>query len=118
MELAVANPFAKSRWFHRLANVSGMPFMFRVFPVPRGFALLRVRGRRSGKLRYRPIRAIREGNSLFAVAILGERSDWLRNARKDPNVRVRVDRSWHAAGVREPDDPADREKGARAYGIV
>ncbi len=109
------NPFAKSRWFHKLANVSGGPQMFRLFPVPRGFALLRVRGRKSGRLRHRPIRAIREGDTLYAVAILGERSDWLRNA---PNVRVKMGRRWRAAQVRELSDTAERDKAQQAYSTV
>jgi deazaflavin-dependent oxidoreductase (nitroreductase family) len=109
------NPFAKSRWFHRLANVTGGPQMFRLVQVPRGFTLLRVRGRRTGKLRDRPIRAIRDGDTLYAVAILGKRSDWLRNARKDPGVRVRVGRRWHSARVHEVTDTAEREKAKQLY---
>jgi len=109
------NPFAKSRWFHKVANVTGGPQMFRLFPVSRGFALLRVRGRRTGKLRDRPIRAIRDGDTLYAVAILGQRSDWLRNARKDPDVRVKVGRRWHSARVREVTDAAEREKAKELY---
>jgi hypothetical protein len=37
------------------------------------FCLLTVTGRRSGKRRRRPIRAIRDGTTIYAVAILGER---------------------------------------------
>jgi len=109
------NPFAKSRWFHRLANYSGPPAFFRVLPLPRGFALLRVRGRRTGKLRHRPIRAIRDGDTLYAVAILGRRSDWLRNARTDPRVRVRVGWRWRDATVREVTDAAELEKAKQLY---
>ena len=112
------NPFTRSRWFHRLANVSGMPVAFRVFPVPRGFALLTVKGRRTGKLRHRPIRGIREGDTLYAVAILGARSDWLRNARKDPSVRVKVGGRWHRATIRELSDAAEVERARQAYGAV
>ena len=109
------NPFKRSRWFHKLANVSGGPQMFRLFPVPRGFSLLRVRGRRTGKLRDRPIRALPDGETLYAVAILGKRSDWLRNARKDPNVRVKVGRRWRDAHVREVTDEVEREKAKQLY---
>jgi deazaflavin-dependent oxidoreductase (nitroreductase family) len=109
------NPFAKSRWFHRLANYSGPPAVFRVLPLPGGFALLRVRGRRTGTLRHRPIRAIHDGDTLYAVAIMGKRSDWLRNARKDPDVRVRVGQSWYSARVREVTDAAEREKAKQLY---
>ena len=65
----MANPFAKSRLFHKLANYSGPPAFFRVLPLPRGFALLTVTGRKTGKRRRRPIRAIRDGTTLYAVAI-------------------------------------------------
>ena len=109
------NPFAKSRWFHRLANYSGPPAFFRVLPLPGGFALLRVRGRRTGTLRHRPIRAIRDGDTLHAVAIMGKRSDWLQNARKDPDVRVRVGQRWYSARVREVTDAAEREKAKQLY---
>lgn len=109
------NPFARSRWFHKLANVTGGPQMFRLFPVPRGFALLRLRGRRTGKLRDRPIRAIRDGDTLYAVAILGKRSDWLRNARKDPDVRAKVGRRWRDARVREVTDGAERQNAKQLY---
>lgn len=109
------NPFKRSRWFHKLANYSGPPAFFRVLPVPRGFALLRVRGRRSGKLRHRPVRAIRDGDTLYAVAILGAKSDWLRNARADPNVRVRLGVRWREASVREMNDSGEREKVRRLY---
>jgi len=109
------NPFARSRWFHKLANVSGMPITFRLLPVPRGFALLRVRGRRTGKLRDRPIRAIRQGATLYAVAILGERSDWLRNARANSRVRVKLGARTRDAAVREIADPAERDKATELY---
>jgi deazaflavin-dependent oxidoreductase (nitroreductase family) len=109
------NPFAKSRSFHRLANYSGPPAFFRVLPLPRGFALLTVTGRKTGTLRRRPIRAIRDGSTLYAVAILGERSDWLLNARKTPDVRVRVGAKWHSAHVRDIADSQERDKARKLY---
>ena len=111
----MANPFAKSRWFHRLANVSGMPMFFRLLPAPRGVALLTVTGRRSGKLRRRPIRAIREGTSLYAVAILGARSDWLGNLRANPQARARAGTRTREVTLREITDPAEREKAEQLY---
>jgi deazaflavin-dependent oxidoreductase (nitroreductase family) len=111
----MANPFAKSRWFHRLANVSGMWVFFRILPAPRGFALLTVTGRRSGKRRRRPIRAIREGTTLYAVAILGERSDWLRNLRANPKATTRVGTRTRDITMREVTDPAERAKAEQMY---
>ena len=109
------NPFAKSRWFHKVANVTGGPQMFRLFPVSRGFALLRVRGRRTGKLRDRPIRAIRDGTILYCVAILGERSDWLRNLRANPHATARVGTLTRDITMREITDPAEREMAEQLY---
>jgi len=111
----MANPFAKSRWFHRLANVSGMWVFFRVLPAPRGFALLTVTGRRTGKRRRRPIRAIRDGSTLYAVAILGGRSDWLRNLRSNPKAQARVGVRTRGITMREITDPAEREKVVQLY---
>ena len=111
----MANPFAKSRWFHRLANVSGMWVFFRLLPAPRGFALLTVTGRRTGKRRRRPIRAIRDGTTLYCVAILGERSDWLRNLRANPHATARVGTRTRDITMREITDPAEREKAEQLY---
>jgi len=111
----VANPFAKSRWFHRLANYSGPPAFFRVLPLPRGFTLLTVTGRRSGKRRRRPIRAIRDGTTLYAVAILGERSDWLRNLRANPKAQARMGVRTRAISMREVTDPTEREQATQLY---
>ena len=111
----MANPFANSRLFHRLANYSGPPAFFRVLPLPRGFTLLTVTGRRSGKHRRRPIRAIRDGSTLYAVAILGERSDWLRNLRANPNAQARVGVRTRQITMREITDPGEREKAEQLY---
>jgi len=111
----VANPFAKSRWFHRLANYSGPPAFFRVLPLPRGFTLLTVTGRRTGRRRRRPIRAIRDGSTLYGVAILGARSDWLRNLRANPRAQARVGMRTREATLREITDAAEREKAERLY---
>jgi deazaflavin-dependent oxidoreductase (nitroreductase family) len=111
----MANPFAKSRWFHRLANYSGPPLFFRVVPLPRGFALLTITGRRTGKKRRRPIRAIREGSTLYGVAIMGTKSDWLRNLRADPNAQARVGIKTRRIRLREITDAGEREKIERLY---
>src|SRR5207253_10433017 len=105
----MANPFAKSRLFHKLANYSGPPAFFRVLPVPRGFALLTVTGRRTGKRRRRPIRAIRDGQTLYGVAILGAQSDWLRNLRADRKAQARPGIRTRGITLRELTDGADGE---------
>ena len=111
----MANPFARSRWFHRLANVSGMWIFFRLLPVPRGFALLTVTGRRTGRRRRRPIRAIRDGTTIYVVAILGERSDWLRNVRANPRATARLSTRTRPVTVREITEPSERQNAAEQY---
>jgi deazaflavin-dependent oxidoreductase (nitroreductase family) len=111
----MANPFARSRWFHRLANYSGPPAFFRVLPLPSGFALLTVTSRRTGKRRRRPIRAIRDRSTLYAVAILGEQSDWLRNLRANPSATARVGVRTLGIALREITDAGEREKAEELY---
>ncbi len=108
------NPFASTRGYARLANIFVAP-MLRLVPMPHGFVLLTVTGRRSGKPRRRPVRAVRRGDTFYAVAILGERSDWLRNARKEPRVTIRPGRRTHDATVRELSDLAERESAGELY---
>ena len=111
----MANPFEKSRWFHKLANYSGPPAFFRVLPVPHGFALLTVTGRRTGKRRRRPIRAIRDGQTLYGVAILGAQSDWLRNLRADPKAQARLGIRTRGVMLREITDEAERRDAEQLY---
>ena len=108
------NPFAKSRAFHKLSNVFVSP-MFRLLPMPRGFVLLTVKGRRSGKPRRRPVRAIRRGDTLYAVAILGERSDWLRNVRANPEVGAKVGARTRKGEAREVTDAEERAAAVELY---
>ncbi len=108
------NPFAFTRGYARLSNVFVAP-MFRLMPMPGGFVLLTVNGRRSVKPRRRPVRAVRRGDTLYAVAILGERSDWLRNARKESRVKIRAGRQTNSATVRQLGDPAERESAGELY---
>ncbi len=110
----MANPFAGSRGYARLSNLLMVP-LFRLLPVSRGFALLTVTGRRSGKARRRPVRAVRRGDTLYAVAMLGERSDWLRNVRKKPLVGVKLGSRRLAGRAREVTDAAEAAAALAAY---
>ena len=110
----MANPFAGSRGYARLSNLLMVP-LFRLLPVSRGFALLTVTGRRSGKARRRPVRAVRRGDTLYAVAMLGERSDWLRNVRKKPLVGVKLAGASYRGAAREATDHAERDAAIDSY---
>ena len=62
---------------------------FTVFP-PRGFGVLTTKGRKTRQPRRTCIRAIREDDTAFVVAIGGDRTGWLRNVRADPRVKLRI----------------------------
>jgi hypothetical protein len=66
---------------------------------------------RCGGLSERSARA----NTLYAVAALGERSDWLRNVRKEPRVRVKVGGTTQAAVAREIVDVDERRSAEEQY---
>jgi deazaflavin-dependent oxidoreductase (nitroreductase family) len=110
----VANPFAQKRWYSKISNVLMAP-VFRFVPMPHGFVLLTVTGRRSGKPRHRPVRAVEVDGTHYAVALLGERADWLRNVRVQPRVRVKVGGRTQDATVREVSDPAEVARAGDVY---
>ncbi|MDP9238933.1 MAG: nitroreductase family deazaflavin-dependent oxidoreductase [Chloroflexota bacterium] len=113
----MANPFAESKTFHKLGNITNTP-VFKMMPTPKGIALVTTKGRKSGKPRARPMRAVRDGERVYAVSILGFRADWLRNVRADANVTVKLGRKTYHATARELVDPAERAQAAALYGPV
>jgi deazaflavin-dependent oxidoreductase (nitroreductase family) len=88
---------------------------FRLLPAPRGFVLLTVTGRKTGKRRRRPIRALRDGSIYYGVAILGERSDWLKNLRANPRAQARIGTRTRAITMREVSDAGERAKAVKLY---
>jgi deazaflavin-dependent oxidoreductase (nitroreductase family) len=108
------NPFAGTRGYARLSNLFMRP-LFGLLPVPRGFALLTVTGRRSGRPRQRPVRAVRRDDTLYAVAMLGERSDWLRNVRAEPSVEAKLKGRRYSGIAREVTDAAERNLALNLY---
>jgi deazaflavin-dependent oxidoreductase (nitroreductase family) len=61
------------------------------------------------------VRAVRRDDRLYAVAMMGERSDWLRNVRKEPRVEVKIGRRRYSGRAREVGDPAEREAALELY---
>lgn len=57
---------------------------------PLGLALLETRGRTSGLPRRTPVGNGRTGDMFWIVAEHGERANYVRNIRHDPNVRIRL----------------------------
>ncbi|MBZ6231082.1 nitroreductase family deazaflavin-dependent oxidoreductase [Streptomyces olivaceus] len=75
-----------------------------------GQTLLETTGRVSGLPRRTPVGGRREGDSFWLVSEFGERSQYIRNIRADPRVRVRIRGRWHpgTAHLLPDDDPQAR----------
>ncbi|MDN0194034.1 nitroreductase/quinone reductase family protein [Streptomyces sp. S.PNR 29] len=72
--------------------------------------VLETTGRVSGLPRRTPVGGRRVGNSFWLVSEFGERSQYVRNIKADPRVRVRIRGRWHrgTAHLLPDDDPVAR----------
>lgn len=72
--------------------------------------LLETTGRTSGLPRPTPVGGRRIGGSFWLVSEFGERSQYVRNIKADPRVRVRLRGRWHTgtAHLLPDDDPIAR----------
>ncbi|MET9964352.1 nitroreductase/quinone reductase family protein [Streptomyces sp. NPDC006356] len=69
--------------------------------------LLETTGRVSGLPRRTPVGGRRVGDSFWLVSEFGERSQYVRNIKADPRVRVRLRGRWHTGTAHLlPDDDA------------
>ncbi|MEU6354829.1 nitroreductase/quinone reductase family protein [Streptomyces sp. NPDC047072] len=77
-------------------------------PVMRRLPLqtvLETTGRTSGLPRRTPVGGRRVGQSFWLVSEFGERSQYVRNIKAEPRVRVRLRGRWHAGTAHlMPDD--------------
>jgi len=99
LQASVINPL------DRLAFRLGMP--------PRGDALLETTGRRTGRPRVTPVCDGTDGDTFWVVAQHGLTSDYVRNIRTNPRVRVKGSLSrtgWRTGTARilADDDPRER----------
>jgi deazaflavin-dependent oxidoreductase (nitroreductase family) len=100
----------------RLADVrfrAATSFQRRINPVMRRLPLqtvLETKGRVSGLPRRTPVGGRRVGGSFWLVSEFGERSQYVRNIKADPRVRVRIRGRWHTgtAHLLPDDDPVAR----------
>jgi deazaflavin-dependent oxidoreductase (nitroreductase family) len=89
---------AVHRWLNRVMR--RVPFQ----------TLLETTGRVSGEPRRTPVGGRRIGDTFWLVSEFGERSQYVRNIRADPRVRVRIRGRWYT-GTAHPlpdDDPVAR----------
>ena len=88
--------------------------------------LLETTGRKSGEARRTPLGGQRIGNQFWFVSEFGEQSQYVRNIKADPRVRVRLHGKWHSGTAHlMPDDdaaarlrelPAFNSFGVRTFG--
>lgn len=70
--------------------------------------LLETTGRKSGQPRHTPLGGRRIGNEFWFVSEFGEKSQYIRNIKADPRVRVRLRGKWLSGTAHLlPDDDAD-----------
>ncbi|MFF0735645.1 nitroreductase/quinone reductase family protein [Streptomyces chartreusis] len=72
--------------------------------------VLETTGRVSGLPRQTPVGGSRVGDSFWLVSEFGDRSQYIRNIKADPRVRVRIKGRWHTgtAQLLPDDDPVAR----------
>jgi deazaflavin-dependent oxidoreductase (nitroreductase family) len=69
--------------------------------------LLETTGRKSGERRRTPLGGKRVGNQFWFVSEFGEQSQYVRNIKADPRVRVRLRGRWHSGTAHlVPEDDA------------
>lgn len=75
--------------------------------------VLETTGRVSGLPRQTPVGGRRVGDSFWLVSEFGEKSQYVRNIKADPRVRVRLRGRWHSgtAHLLPDDDPVARLRG-------
>ena len=89
-------------------------------PLP-GYALLEMKGRKTGKTRRTPVGDGRIGNQFWLVAEHGMKAGYVRNIEHDPRVRLRLREGlrtlWHTgtAHLLPDDDPRERQRWLKSH---
>lgn len=68
--------------------------------------LLTTRGRKSGRPRVTPLQYEEIDGCYYLAAALGNRADWVRNIRADPQVKIQVGRRRFSGRAEIVTDPA------------
>jgi deazaflavin-dependent oxidoreductase (nitroreductase family) len=94
--------YRRATAFQRLLNP-----LLRRLPLQ---TVLETTGRVSGLPRRTPVGGRKVGDSFWLVSEFGERSQYVRNIKADPRVRVRIRGRWHTGTARllPDDDPVAR----------
>lgn len=108
------NPLAGSLFYARLGNLFTRP-LWSTLPAPPGFGILTTIGRKTGRARRQSVRAIRDGDRVIVVCMMGERAAWLKNIRANPQVTIRLGSHTFRGTAREVLEPADKQRAADVY---
>lgn len=95
------------RWIWRLLRLPPI-LVYRIGLGPifkRRILLLITKGRRTGNWRTTPLQYEQIGEAYYVGAARGIKSDWLRNIRENPQVRVRVGSKHFQALAEIVEDP-------------
>jgi deazaflavin-dependent oxidoreductase (nitroreductase family) len=81
--------------------------MMRLMPFQ---TLLETTGRKSGQPRRTPLGGRRVGDQFWFVSEFGDKSQYVKNIKANPAVRVRLNGRWHdgTAHLMPDDDPSER----------
>lgn len=107
------NPLTTSATGGRILSASQLPW-FALLP-PRGFGVLTTTGRKTGKKRHKCVRAIRDDDSVYLVALAGASTAWFLNLKAHPRVKLRIRDGRFEGVAREIIDPAEREQAKKIY---
>ena len=96
----------RNRITNQLQKQVANPLMRRL-PI---HTLLETTGRKSGEPRRTPLGGSKVGNEFWFVSEFGENSQYVKNIKANPNVRVRLRGRWHngTAHLVPDDDPHER----------
>lgn len=83
--------------------------------MPTGVAALTTTGRKSGRPRTTFVRAFRDADKAYLVAIGGEHALWLKNIRANPEVTLRFRRATLHGMARDPRDDTERQAVVDAF---
>jgi deazaflavin-dependent oxidoreductase (nitroreductase family) len=77
---------------------------------------LTVTGRKSGNETSRPIWFVEEGDKILLLPVSGSDSDWYRNIRANPDIRLAADGADYAVQAELVEDPGAVDHVVQAFG--
>lgn len=107
------NPLTTTHVGGRILSGSQLPW-FTLLP-PRGFGVLTTTGRKTGKKRRKCVRAMRDGDKVYLVALRGSTAGWFRNLKAKPEVKLRIRGGFFRGRAREITDEAEFEHARDVY---